>query len=70
MSLPVPQFAVRQLQADYDRLLDKHNAAVAAGDAMDEALGQLITQARAHRIPEHPVTDSAERALKTWRSAR
>lgn len=70
MTLPTPQFAVNQLQADYDRLLGKHNDAVAAGDAMAAQVGQLISQARAHRIPEHPVVDSAERALKTWRSAR
>lgn len=61
---------LKGLQRDYTKLLNRYADAVRAGDAMDDALGQLVTQARAHRIPEHPVIDSAERALKTWRSAR
>lgn len=61
---------VEGLQADYTRLLNRHCAAVRAADELADATGQLISQARAHRIPEHPVIDSAERALKTWRSAR
>lgn len=65
--------AVTQLQRDYDRLLDKHNALLAAGDRLGDAAGAVLSYRASTGAFPGPVSQlwsNLQQGLKDWRSAR
>lgn len=65
--------AVTQLQADYDRLLARHDALLVAGDRLGDAAGAMLSYRAVTGSP--PVHTSSmwsrlEHGFRAWSSAR